>query len=43
VFVTVSMGAAQPSDRQVDPAQVVIAADRALYRAKKAGRNQLKY
>jgi diguanylate cyclase (GGDEF)-like protein len=43
VFVTVSMGAAQPSGRQVDPAQVVIAADRALYRAKKAGRNQLKY
>jgi diguanylate cyclase (GGDEF)-like protein len=43
VFVTVSMGAAQPSARGVDPAQVVIAADRALYRAKKAGRNQLKY
>lgn len=43
VFVTVSMGAAQPSDRRVDPAQVVIAADRVLYRAKKAGRNRLKY
>lgn len=43
VSVTVSMGAAEPSDRGVDPAQVVIAADRALYRAKKGGRNQLKY
>ena len=43
VSVTVSMGAAEPSDRGVDPAHVLIAADRALYRAKKAGRNQLKY
>ena len=43
VAVTVSMGAAEPSDRRIDPTQVVIAADRALYRAKKAGRNQLKY
>jgi diguanylate cyclase (GGDEF)-like protein len=41
--VTVSMGAAEPSDRRVNPAQIVIAADRALYRAKKAGRNRLKY
>lgn len=43
VSVTVSMGAAEPSDRRVNPAQIVIAADRALYRAKKAGRNRLKY
>ncbi len=43
VSVTVSIGAAAPSDRQVEPSHVVIAADRALYRAKKAGRNQLKY
>jgi diguanylate cyclase (GGDEF)-like protein len=43
VSVTVSMGAAEPSDRGMDPAHVLIAADRALYRAKKAGRNQLKY
>ena len=43
VSVTVSVGAAGCSDRRADPAQVVIAADRALYRAKKAGRNQLKY
>ena len=41
--VTVSMGAAEPSDRRVNPAQIAIAADRALYRAKKAGRNRLKY
>ena len=43
VSVTVSMGAAEPSDRDVEPAHVLIAADEALYRAKKAGRNQLKY
>jgi diguanylate cyclase (GGDEF)-like protein len=43
VSVTVSIGAAVPADRRVNPAQVVVAADRALYRAKKAGRNRLKY
>lgn len=43
VSVTVSMGAAEPSDRGRDPAHVLISADRALYRAKKAGRNQLKF
>lgn len=43
VSVTVSIGAAAPSDRQVEAGHVVIAADRALYRAKKAGRNQVKY
>jgi diguanylate cyclase (GGDEF)-like protein len=43
VSVTVSIGAAVPSDRHVDPSHVVMAADRALYRAKKAGRNQLKH
>jgi diguanylate cyclase (GGDEF)-like protein len=42
VSVTISIGVAEPSGHRVDPAQVVIAADRALYRAKKAGRNQVK-
>lgn len=41
VRVTVSMGVAEPSARAADPVSVIRAADRALYRAKKAGRNQI--
>jgi diguanylate cyclase (GGDEF)-like protein len=39
--VTVSIGAAQPARRLKTPAQVIKAADEALYRAKKAGRNRV--
>ena len=39
VSVTVSIGAAGRSDRRSAPSEVVTFADRALYRAKKAGRN----
>jgi diguanylate cyclase (GGDEF)-like protein len=39
VRVTVSMGAAGPSSKLTTPSQVILAADKALYRAKKAGRN----
>ncbi len=41
VSVTVSIGVAGPASRQETPKQVVKAADQALYRAKKAGRNQV--
>ncbi len=41
VSVTVSIGAAQANGRRGDPDKVVEAADRALYRAKKAGRNRV--
>ena len=40
VSVTVSIGAAERSDGQ-PPAQVLRAADQALYRAKQAGRNRV--
>lgn len=40
--VTISVGVAQRSDEAPDPYQVLMAADRALYRAKHAGRNCLK-
>jgi len=42
VAVTVSIGVAEASARYPTPEQVVQAADKALYRAKKAGRNQVK-
>ncbi len=41
VPVTVSIGAAERSERHAKPDQVMKAADRALYRAKDGGRNQV--
>ena len=41
ITVTVSIGAAESNGRQDAPEQVVQAADRALYRAKDAGRNRV--
>ena len=40
-MVTVSIGVAAPSGKARTPMQVVKAADEALYRAKKGGRNRL--
>ncbi len=42
VPVTVSIGVAERDDRYSKPDQVVKAADRALYRAKDGGRNQVR-
>jgi diguanylate cyclase (GGDEF)-like protein len=42
VFVTVSIGVAERDERRRQPGQVIRAADDALYRAKKAGRNQVR-
>jgi diguanylate cyclase (GGDEF)-like protein len=39
--VTVSIGVAEPDDLRSTPAQVLHAADQALYRAKEAGRNRV--
>ena len=39
--VTVSLGIAEPDDPRATPAQVMRASDRALYRAKEAGRNRV--
>jgi diguanylate cyclase (GGDEF)-like protein len=40
--VTISIGASSPTGRLRTPAQVIRAADEALYRAKQAGRNQVR-
>ncbi|MDA2910333.1 GGDEF domain-containing protein [Nitrospiraceae bacterium AH_259_D15_M11_P09] len=42
VCVTISIGVAEPDSRKEDSLDVMKAADKALYRAKKAGRNQIK-
>lgn len=42
VPVTISIGLAERGDRHTKPDQVVKAADRALYRAKEGGRNQVR-
>jgi diguanylate cyclase (GGDEF)-like protein len=39
--VTVSIGLAEPTDKHRVPREVIKAADEALYRAKKAGRNRV--
>ncbi len=39
--VTVSIGVAEPDDQRLTPAEVLRAADQALYRAKEAGRNRV--
>jgi diguanylate cyclase (GGDEF)-like protein len=41
VSVTVSVGVAQHSERLDTPEKVILSADKALYRAKKAGRNRV--
>ena len=41
VKVTISIGVAERNERYVSPAQVIQAADKALYRAKKKGRNRV--
>jgi len=41
VPVTISIGVAEKNDRYTKSEQVVKAADRALYRAKEGGRNQV--
>jgi diguanylate cyclase (GGDEF)-like protein len=38
--VTISIGVAERNDKYTSPDQVLVAADKALYRAKKAGRNR---
>lgn len=40
--ITVSIGVAERNERHVSPQRVINAADKALYRAKKAGRNRVK-
>ena len=39
--ITVSMGVAEPEQPGADPEEVISAADQALYRAKRAGRNRI--
>jgi diguanylate cyclase (GGDEF)-like protein len=40
--ITISIGVAERNERYMNPQQVIEAADSALYRAKKAGRNRVK-
>jgi diguanylate cyclase (GGDEF)-like protein len=42
VKITVSIGVAERNDKYGTPEQVIKAADKALYKAKKAGRNRTK-
>jgi diguanylate cyclase (GGDEF)-like protein len=42
VKITISIGVAERNERNTTPEQVIQAADKALYRAKKAGRNKVK-
>ena len=42
VKVTVSIGVAAPSEKLTSPEMVIKVADKALYKAKKAGRNRVK-
>lgn len=41
ITITVSIGVAEKNHRHATPDQVVVAADKALYRAKEAGRNRV--
>jgi len=41
IMITVSIGVAERNHRHATPDQVVLAADKALYRAKEAGRNRV--
>jgi diguanylate cyclase (GGDEF)-like protein len=41
VAITVSMGVAEPDEPGADPDEVIRAADQALYRAKRTGRNRI--
>lgn len=41
VLITISIGVAERSDRHSKPQQIVKAADKALYRAKRGGRNRI--
>ena len=41
ISVTISIGVAERGDRHATPADVIVAADKALYRAKEKGRNRV--
>ncbi len=41
--MTISMGVAEPPGQGIEPAQVIQAADKALYRAKRSGRNRIEF